>query len=73
MCFASKIARKHKEEYKQQMEVYNQKKLEETTALEKEEEQQKKVLKQEALQLLKKKEKTENIIKVPVLFIFNQV
>ncbi|KAF3333223.1 high mobility group B protein 13 [Carex littledalei] len=57
------IARKHKEDYKQQMEVYNQKKLEETTALEKEEEEQKKVLKQEALQLLKKKEKTENIIK----------
>ncbi|KAJ4770113.1 high mobility group [Rhynchospora pubera] len=57
------IARKQKEEYKQQMEIYNQKKLKETAALEKEEEEQKKLLRQEALQLLKKKEKTENIIK----------
>jgi hypothetical protein len=31
------------------------------------------VLKQEALQLLKKKEKTENIIKVPELLIFHRV
>lgn len=38
--------------------------MQETVCLEKEEEEQKKILKQEALQLLKKKEKTENIIKV---------
>nr|CAD1842296.1 unnamed protein product [Ananas comosus var. bracteatus] len=57
------IARKEKEEYHRQMEIYKQKKLEEAATLEKEEEEHKKVLKQEALQLLKKKEKTENIIK----------
>ncbi|KAM3369993.1 hypothetical protein ACQJBY_017703 [Aegilops geniculata] len=57
------VARKQKEEYQKQMEVYNQKKLEENASLEKEEEEQKKILKQEALQLLKKKEKADNIIK----------
>ncbi|XP_020089633.1 high mobility group B protein 6-like [Ananas comosus] len=57
------IARKEKEEYHRQMEIYKQKKLEEAATLEKEEEEHKKVLKQEALQLLKRKEKTENIIK----------
>lgn len=57
------VASKQKEEYHKQMEVYKQKKLEETQSLEKEEEEQKKVMKQEALQLLKKKEKTDNIIK----------
>ncbi|KAJ3682996.1 hypothetical protein LUZ60_013223 [Juncus effusus] len=57
------IARKEKEEYNRQMEIYKQKKLEEVATMEKEHEEQKKVMKQEALQLLKKKEKTENIIK----------
>ncbi|KAM3389528.1 hypothetical protein ACQJBY_011585 [Aegilops geniculata] len=56
-------ARKQKEGYLEQMEVYKQKKLEENASLEKEEEEQKKILKQEALQLLKKKEKADNIIK----------
>ncbi|TVU33320.1 hypothetical protein EJB05_25130 [Eragrostis curvula] len=58
-----KVAKKQKEEYLKQMEVYKQKKTEEAATLEKEEEEQKKILKQEALQLLKKKEKTDNIIK----------
>uniref|UniRef100_A0ACD5ZNU9 Uncharacterized protein n=1 Tax=Avena sativa TaxID=4498 RepID=A0ACD5ZNU9_AVESA len=57
------VARKQKEEYLKQMEVYKQKKLQESESLEKEEEEQKKIMKQEALQLLKKKEKADNIIK----------
>ncbi|KAH7513778.1 high mobility group B protein 6 [Ziziphus jujuba] len=57
------IARKNKEKYLQEMEVYKQMKDEEAASLRKEEEEQKKLQKQEALQLLKKKEKTENIIK----------
>lgn len=58
------IARKNKEKYSQEMEVYKQMKDDEASSLRKEEEEQKKLQKQEALQLLKKKEKTENIIKV---------
>ncbi|KAG1360768.1 hypothetical protein COCNU_09G002310 [Cocos nucifera] len=61
---ARNIAKKCNEEYNQQMELYKQNKLEEAANLEKEEEELKQVLKQEALQLLKKMEKTENIIKV---------
>ncbi|KAM0833031.1 hypothetical protein ACQ4PT_064524 [Festuca glaucescens] len=57
------VAKKQKEEYHKQMEVYKQKKLEESVSLEKEDEEQKKILKHEALQLLKKKEKADNIIK----------
>ncbi|KAG1355137.1 hypothetical protein COCNU_07G012490 [Cocos nucifera] len=57
------IAKKCKDEYNQQMELYKQNKLEEAANLEKEKEELKQFLKQEALQLLKKKEKTENIIK----------
>ncbi|KAL6629576.1 hypothetical protein ACP70R_029341 [Stipagrostis hirtigluma subsp. patula] len=57
------VARKQKEEYLKQMEVYKQKKIEDAASLEKEEEEQKKIMKQEALQLLKKKEKADNIIK----------
>lgn len=48
-------AKKKKETYLQEMEIYKQTK---------EEEEQMKLQKQEALQLLKKKEKTDNIIKV---------
>lgn len=58
------IAKKNKEKYAQEMEVYKQKKDEEAANLMKEEEENMKLQKQEALQLLKKKEKTENIIKV---------
>jgi upstream-binding transcription factor len=58
------VARKQKEEYQKQMEVYKQNKLQESESLEKEEDEQKKILKHEALQLLKKKEKADNIIKV---------
>ncbi|CAN6243804.1 unnamed protein product [Urochloa humidicola] len=58
-----KVAKKQREEYNKQMEVYKQKKIEEAASLEKEEEEQKKIMKQEALQLLKKKEKADNIIK----------
>ncbi|KAF3448679.1 hypothetical protein FNV43_RR09392 [Rhamnella rubrinervis] len=57
------MARKNKEKYLQEMEVYKQKKDEDAENLRKEEEEQKKLQKQEAMQLLKKKEKTENIIK----------
>lgn len=46
------------------MEAYKQMKDEESNNLKKEEEELMKLHKQEALQLLKKKEKTENIIKV---------
>uniref|UniRef100_A0A804PHI1 HMG box domain-containing protein n=1 Tax=Zea mays TaxID=4577 RepID=A0A804PHI1_MAIZE len=57
------VARKQKEEYHKQMEVYKQKKAEEAASLEKEEQEHKKIMKHEALQLLKKKEKADNIIK----------
>ncbi|XP_051227305.1 high mobility group B protein 6 [Lolium perenne] len=57
------VARKQKEEYQKQMEVYKKNKLQESESLEKEEDEQKKILKHEALQLLKKKEKADNIIK----------
>ncbi|XP_021292290.1 high mobility group B protein 6-like [Herrania umbratica] len=57
------MAKKMKEKYMQEMEVYKQKKEEEALSLRKEEEEMMKLQKQEALQLLKKKEKTENIIK----------
>ncbi|GLT78124.1 hypothetical protein SLA2020_496700 [Shorea laevis] len=57
------MARKNKEKYMQEMEVYKQRKEEEAMNLKKEEEELMKLQKQEALQLLKKKEKTENIIK----------
>ncbi|URE44746.1 HMG (high mobility group) box [Musa troglodytarum] len=56
------IAKRRKESYNMEIELYKQKKLEEAVTIEKEEEQMK-GLRQEALQLLKKKEKTENIIK----------
>lgn len=46
------------------MELYNQKKVDEAETLRMEEDEQMKIQKHEALQLLKKKEKTENIIKV---------
>ncbi|XVF10451.1 hypothetical protein REPUB_Repub07fG0184000 [Reevesia pubescens] len=57
------MAKKKKEKYMQEIEVYKQKKEEEALSLKKEEEEMMKLQKQEALQLLKKKEKTENIIK----------
>ncbi|XP_074565770.1 high mobility group B protein 13-like isoform X1 [Curcuma longa] len=57
------IAKKLKENYNQEMEIYKQKKTEEAATIAKEEEEHIKVLKQEALQLLRKKEKTDNMIK----------
>ncbi|KAE8694630.1 High mobility group B protein 13 [Hibiscus syriacus] len=57
------MAKKNKEKYRQEMEVYKQRKEEEAECVIKEEEEIIKLQKQEALQLLKKKEKTENIIK----------
>ncbi|KAI3979253.1 hypothetical protein MKX01_007729 [Papaver californicum] len=57
------IVKKQKEEYLHEMELYNQKKAEEAEILRLEEDEQMKIHKQEALQMLKKKEKTENIIK----------
>ncbi|KAK8481311.1 hypothetical protein V6N11_047297 [Hibiscus sabdariffa] len=57
------MAKKKKEKYMQEMEVYKQRKEEEAESVRKEEEEMMKLQKQEALQLLKKKEKTENIIK----------
>ncbi|XP_068666764.1 high mobility group B protein 6-like [Aristolochia californica] len=57
------IAKQQKEEYLSQMQIYKQKKAEEAAVSQREEEEQMKIHKQEALQLLKKKEKTENIIK----------
>lgn len=62
--FNIQIAKKNKEQYLQQMEAYKKKKDEEAASLQKEEEELSKLHKQEALQLLKKKEKTENLIKV---------
>lgn len=47
-----------------EMELYKQKKEEEAANLRKDNEELMKLQKQEALQLLKKKEKAENIIKV---------
>ncbi|CAL9058605.1 unnamed protein product [Musa banksii] len=60
---SEEIAKRQKESYNREMELYKQKKQEEAVIIEKEEEEQMKVPRQEALQLLKKKEKTENIIK----------
>ncbi|CAK9143191.1 unnamed protein product [Ilex paraguariensis] len=57
------MAKKNKEQYTQDMELYKQKKDEEAVNLGREEEELMKLQKHEALQLLKKKEKTENIIK----------
>ncbi|KAG6527894.1 high mobility group B protein 6-like [Zingiber officinale] len=57
------IAKTLKENYNQEIKLYKQKKIEEATTLEKEEEEHIKVRMQEALQLLKKKEKTDNMIK----------
>ncbi|KAH9608585.1 hypothetical protein KSS87_022327 [Heliosperma pusillum] len=57
------VAKVNKEKYQEEMELYKQKKEEETANLKKEEEELMKIHKVEALQLLKKKEKTENIIK----------
>ncbi|RZC28710.1 High mobility group B protein 13 [Glycine soja] len=57
------MAKKNKEQYALEMEAYKQKKDEEAGHFMKEEEDHMKVQKQEALQLLKKKEKIENIIK----------
>ena len=48
----------------EEMEAYNQKKDEEAENIKKEEEELMKIHKQEAMQLLRKKEKTDNIIKV---------
>ncbi|XP_011620633.2 high mobility group B protein 6 isoform X2 [Amborella trichopoda] len=56
-------AKKEKEKYLKEMDLYKQKKHEEAATLKNEEEEQLKVQKQEALQLLKKKEKSDNIIK----------
>ncbi|XP_073118480.1 high mobility group B protein 13-like [Henckelia pumila] len=57
------MALKNKEQYTQEMELYKQKKEEESENLRKEEDELMKLQKQEAMQLLKKKEKTENLIK----------
>ena len=58
------ISKKNKAKYQEEMELYKQQKDEEAENLKKGEEEQMKIQKHEALQLLKKKEKTENIIKV---------
>ncbi|PWA95034.1 High mobility group (HMG) box domain-containing protein [Artemisia annua] len=63
-----KVAKQKNEKYTQEMEVYKQNKEEEAENAKKEEDELLKVLKQEALQLLKKKEKTETIIKVSYLY-----
>lgn len=63
------VAKRNKEQYAQEMEIYKQKKDEETVNLKMEEEEMMKIQKQEALQLLKKKEKTEDIIKVLEIFL----
>uniref|UniRef100_A0A5B7CGP3 Putative high mobility group B protein 6 n=1 Tax=Davidia involucrata TaxID=16924 RepID=A0A5B7CGP3_DAVIN len=57
------MAKKNKEKYIQELELYKQKKEEEAVDLKTEEEELMKIQKQEALQMLRKKEKTENIIK----------
>lgn len=57
------IAKENKGKYQQEMELYKQKKEEEAANLKKEEDEFMKIQKVEALQLLKKKEKTDNIIK----------
>ncbi|KAG4906445.1 hypothetical protein JHK84_054950 [Glycine max] len=61
------MAKKNKEQYALHMEAYKQKKDEEAGHFMMEEEDHMKLQKQQALQLLKKKEKTENIIKIIVL------
>lgn len=52
------------------MEVYKQKKEAEASTLKKDEEELMKLQKQEAMQLLKKKEKTDTLIKVPTFLKF---
>ncbi|GAB2296673.1 High mobility group B protein 13 [Dionaea muscipula] len=56
-------AKENKEKFLQKMELYKQKKAEEAANMRREVEEQMKIQKHEALQLLKKKEKTQNIIK----------
>lgn len=68
MCCNPQMAKKNKEKYALEMEAYKQKKNDEAAHLMKEEEEHMKLQKQEALQLLKKKEKTDNIIKVFLFF-----
>ncbi|GJW66532.1 high mobility group B protein 6-like protein [Tanacetum coccineum] len=58
-----KVAKQKNKKYTQEMEVYKQNKEEEAENAKKEEDEIFKVLKHEALQLLKKKEKTKTIIK----------
>lgn len=58
------MARKNKAKYQEEMELYKQQKDEEAENLKRGEEEQMKIQRFEALQLLKKKEKTENMIKV---------
>lgn len=71
ICFGAQskfqMAKKKKEQYIKDMELYKQNKDEAAANLKKEEEELMKLHKQEALQLLKKKEKTENLIKVEEL------
>ncbi|KAF6172998.1 hypothetical protein GIB67_006374 [Kingdonia uniflora] len=57
------VAKKQKEEYLLEIEVYKTKQDNEAVTRQLEEEQHLKIQKQEALQLLRKKEKAENIIK----------
>ncbi|GMQ01426.1 hypothetical protein CsSME_00048075 [Camellia sinensis var. sinensis] len=57
-----KIAKQNKEKYLEEMEAYKQRKEEESPNLKKEEDEMMKIHKQYALQLLKKNEKTNNII-----------
>ncbi|CAI9283449.1 unnamed protein product [Lactuca saligna] len=59
-----KVAKKKNKQYTQEMDVYKQIKEEEVGNAKKEEDELLKVLKQETLQLLKKKEKTETVIKL---------
>lgn len=63
-CDIKQVAKKNKETYLQAMEEYKRTKEEEAMSQKKEEEELLKLHKQEALQLLKKKEKTDNLIKV---------
>ncbi|KAI8022301.1 High mobility group B protein 13 [Camellia lanceoleosa] len=57
------IAKQNKEKYLEEMGTYKKRKKEESANLKKDEDEMMKIHKQEALQLLKKKEKTDNIIK----------
>lgn len=73
MCDIKQVEKKNKETYLEAMEEYKRTKEEEAISQKKEEDELMKLHKQEAPELLKKKEKTGNLIIKVTLFPFNSL